>query len=159
MYNIITHPTPELRFPSKNVTKFDKSLRNLVKDMWQTMRRFQGIGLSAVQVGIPLQVAVICVDYQTEYELVNPFVVKATQLYKVNEGCLSVPFYQNEISRHYFVTIEYQDIRGKQHTLSAQGLLAQAVQHELDHMHGTLFIDHFNELDKLIFEKRYLNRN
>lgn len=157
MYNVCTYPTPELRMTSSPVKKFDKTLRNLVKELWITMRNFQGVGLSAIQVGIPVQVAVICVDYQTEYVLVNPTTLKAYELYRVSEGCLSIPFYHHEVSRHQYITINYQDISGKSHCLSAQGLLAQAIQHEMDHMSGTLFIDHFNLIDKLIFDRKYLH--
>lgn len=131
---------PVLRDVAKPVERIDKKLQRLLKDMAETMYAADGVGLAAPQVGVSKRVVVIDVG-DGLYELINPVIVKKEGSVIGSEGCLSVPDYEGEVERAEFVECEFTDKTGQRMLLSASGLLAVCIQHELDHLDGVLFID------------------
>jgi peptide deformylase len=117
--------------------------------MLDTMRDAPGVGLAANQVGVPLQVAIIEIDGQIT-ELVNPKIVKASGEQLDWEGCLSIPGYVAETPRHAKVTVKARDRHGKEIRVKGVELLARALQHELDHLNGILYVDHLESLEELV---------
>ncbi len=150
---ILTYPDPRLAQKSKPVTKFGPELEKLCTDMLETMYDAPGIGLAAPQVDVHLQLVVIDIDYDSSDDeppvlsnqnpriFINAKIVKKEGEILFKEGCLSIPGEYEEVLRSEKITVEYQDVKGKSHTLEAEGLLAVAIQHELDHLDGRLFID------------------
>jgi len=140
-----------LRQKAKRVSQVDGSIRRLVEDMIDTMRDAGGVGLAAPQVGVPLRVVVIAIPEEEEViALINPEIVKRSGERKVTEGCLSVPGYWAEVTRSLSVTAKGRDLQGRQVRIKAEDdLLAQALEHELDHINGVLYIDHLESLDDL----------
>lgn len=161
---ILTYPNPLLREVSKPVKKFDEALKTLVKNMLETMYDANGIGLAAPQVGELIRLLVIDTrprdpeksryenEDQSELEqkitqpliLINPQVVKGEGKTTFDEGCLSVPSFFETVERFEKVTVKAQDINGKEFSFEVDGLLAICIQHEMDHLEGTLFIDHIS---------------
>lgn len=131
---------PVLRDIAKPVERIDKKLQRLLKDMAETMYAADGVGLAAPQVGVSKRVVVIDVG-DGLYELINPVIVKKEGSVLGSEGCLSVPDYEGEVERADYVECEFTDKTGQRMLLSANGLLAVCIQHELDHLDGILFID------------------
>lgn len=131
---------PVLRDIAKPVERIDKKLQRLLKDMAETMYAADGVGLAAPQVGVSKRVVVIDVG-DGLYELINPEIVKKEGSVVGSEGCLSVPDYEGEVERAEYVECEFTDKTGQRMLLSAHGLLAVCIQHELDHLDGILFID------------------
>lgn len=131
---------PVLRDVAKPVERIDKKLHRLLKDMAETMYAADGVGLAAPQVGVSKRVVVIDVG-DGLYELINPVIVKKEGQVLGSEGCLSVPDYEGEVERAEYVECEFTDKTGQRMLLSASGLLAICIQHELDHLDGILFID------------------
>jgi peptide deformylase len=131
------------------VRKIDDSIQKLVDDMIDTMRETGGVGLAAPQVGIPLQVAVIEIPGEEVITLINPEMVKSSGEHTVVEGCLSLPGYRGEIRRAEAVTVKGRDRSGKDVRIKADGLLAHALQHELDHINGVVYVDHLESMDDL----------
>jgi len=147
---IRTLPNPVLRQKAKRVTRIDKSIHKLIDDMIDTLRADPNrAGLAAPQVGVLLRIAVIEVPEQELITLINPEIVKKEGERIVQEGCLSVPGYFAEIKRAVTVKVKAQDRYGKQFRLKAQGLLAQALEQEIEHLDGVLYIDHLESSDKL----------
>ena len=146
---ILTAEAPILRERTKRVSTFDASLHRLLDDMLETMRDAPGVGLAANQIGVPLQVAVIEVDDRVT-ELVNPQIVKVAGEQLDWEGCLSIPGYVAEVGRHERVTVKARDRHGKEFRIKGTELLARALQHELDHLNGTLYVDYLESLDELV---------
>ena len=146
---ILTAEAPILRERTKRVSTFDASLHRLLDDMLETMRDAPGVGLAANQIGVPLQVAVIEVDDRVT-ELVNPQIVKVAGEQLDWEGCLSIPGYVAEVARHERVTAKARDRHGKEFRIKGTELLARALQHELDHLNGTLYVDYLESLDELV---------
>jgi peptide deformylase len=142
-------PDPMLQQKAKRVRNIDTSLERLIDDMLETLPAVSGIGLAAPQVGISLQLAVIEIPEEEPIVLVNPEVIRKSGERTVEEGCLSIPGYRGEIKRAVAVTVKGRDRRGKEFRLKATGLLAQALEHEIDHLNGVLYIDHLESLDKL----------
>ena len=137
---IVTYPDPVLRQQAKAVSKLDAGTRKLVEDMIATLRRENGLGLAANQVG-SLQKVFIYDDGTGLGILINPKIVSASGEQIGVEGCLSVPGLQGEVKRASFIEIRGNDLNGKLVKVKAEGLLARIFQHELDHLNGTLFID------------------
>ena len=143
---------------AKKVRDFGPSLKALVDDMVETMRAVPGIGLAAPQIGAPLRVIVVELP-QVEGEedpqrgrlfvICNPEVVKSWGEEEGDEGCLSLPGYVGEVKRASRVTVKGQDLKGKKIRVRAQGLLARALQHEIDHLNGMLFTARLESIDKL----------
>ncbi len=146
---IVTAEDPILRERTKKVSTFDASLHRLLEDMLETMRDAPGVGLAANQVGIPLQVAVIEIDGKVT-ELVNPQIVRVGGEQVDWEGCLSIPGYVAEVARHEKVTVKARDRHGKEFRVKGTELLARALQHEIDHLNGHLYIDHLESLEELV---------
>jgi peptide deformylase len=121
----------------------------LIDDMIETMRAAPGVGLAAPQIGVPLRVAVIEVDEKVT-EIVNPEIMKRVGEEELDEGCLSVPGYWGRIKRAQQVVVKARDRNGKEIRLKGDGLFGQALQHETDHLNGTLFLDHPGVLDTLV---------
>ena len=147
---ISTLPDPMLRQKAKRVTKIDDSIQKLIDDMIDTLHADPNrAGLAAPQVGVSLRIAVIEVPEQELLTLINPEIVKKEGERIVQEGCLSIPGYFGEIKRAVTVKVKAQNRFGKQFRLKAQGLLAQALEQEIEHLDGTLYIDHLESPEKL----------
>ena len=146
---ILTVEEPILRQRARRVTQFDASLHQLLDDMLETMRDAPGIGLAANQVGVPLQVAIIELEDRIT-ELMNPEIVKASGEILDWEGCLSLPGFVAEVKRHGKVTVKARDRRGKEFRVKGEDLFARALQHEIDHLNGVLYIDYLESLEELV---------
>ena len=157
---IITAENPLLRQKSKKVTQFGPGLRTLVQDLWDTMYAAGGLGLAASQIGVLQRVWVIEMPAEQDeqgreiepprrYAIVNPEIVKQRGEEEVVEGCLSVPGYRGLVRRATDVLIKGQDLEGKPVRYRGQDLLAQAFQHETDHLNGVLYLDLLVDPDKL----------
>jgi peptide deformylase len=147
---IHTLPDPVLRQKAKRVTKIDDSVQKLIDDMIDTLRADPNrAGLAAPQVGVLLRIAVIEVPEQELITLINPEIVKKEGERVVQEGCLSVPGYFGEIKRAVTVKVKARDRYGKQFRLKAEGLLAQALEQEIEHLDGILYIDHLESQENL----------
>jgi len=143
-------PDPVLRQKSKRVKTIDGSVRKLIKDMLVTIHAVPGrVGLAAPQVGIPLRVIVIGLPEEEDIVLINPEIVRRTGERLITEGCLSIPGYFGEIKRAQSVRVKGRDLSGKEIRIKAEELLAQALEHEIDHLNGVLYIDHLESPDKL----------
>ncbi len=142
-------PDPVLRQKSKRVRYIDGSVRKLIGNMLETMHAAPGVGLAAPQVGIPLRVIVIGIPEQEDIALINPAIVRRSGERLVNEGCLSLPGYVGEIKRAVSVTVKGRDQNGKEIRIKAHELLAQALEHEIDHLNGVLYLEHLESMDKL----------
>ena len=140
---------PVLRTRAHKVTRFDETLATLVEDMVETMRDSDGVGLAAPQVGVTERVIVVEIPQEEDepgsgqlYVVVNPEIARSSrELVDGLEGCLSIPGYVGEVARHESVTVKGQDFEGRKIRIKAQGFLARAFQHEIDHLSGILFID------------------
>lgn len=160
---VLTYPDPRLREVSKKVTDFSGSLKTLAENMLETMYSENGIGLAAPQVGELLRLLVIDArprdtggryeeNQMTELEtaiqqplvIINPEIVQHEGKTTFDEGCLSVPSFFETVERHKYIELKYQDLSGKSQILKTDGLLSIVVQHEMDHLEGTLFIDHLS---------------
>lgn len=142
---------PVLRTPAKKVKKIDGSIQRLIDDMIVTMRGARGVGLAAPQVGVSLRVVVIETPDDGLLELINPEIVKNSGERRLWEGCLSVPGYQAQVERSRQVTVKALNREGREVRLKAvDTLLAQALEHEIDHTNGVLYIDYLTSEDELI---------
>ena len=159
---IITYPDKRLFMRSNEVERFDEELHTLLDDMYETMIAKNGIGLAAIQVAVPLRALIINLPDEEGkqhkedlLELINPVIIESrgTQVY--TEGCLSVPEYYDDVERAEWVKVEYQDRFGNKKMMEADGLLAVAVQHEMDHLDGHLFIEKLSYLKRKKFEKEW----
>ena len=156
---ILIEPDPILRQKSLEVKVVDKDLQNLMDDMLLTMYSAPGIGLAAIQVGIPKRVIVIDLSKEKEKKnpmfFVNPIIKnKNSDLSRYEEGCLSVPDQFAEVDRPSSCEVEYLDYNGKKNLLKTSGLLATCIQHEMDHLEGILFIDYLSKLKKSMIIKK-----
>ncbi len=140
---------PILRQKSKRVRTIDGSIQKLIGDMVETMHYVQGVGLAAPQVGVPLRVIVIGIPGEEDVVLINPEVVRRTGERLVNEGCLSIPGYVGQIKRAESIRVKGRDQNGKEIRIKADELLAQCLEHEIDHLNGVLYIDYLESMDKL----------
>ncbi len=140
-------PDPVLRQRAKRVKSVDKSIHKLIKDMIETMNAAPGVGLAAPQVGIPLRVIVIGIPEEEEICLINPEIVRRKGERIVDEGCLSIPGYTGRLKRSETVTVKGRDLKGKEIRIKADELLAQALEHEIDHINGVLYIDRMENMD------------
>jgi peptide deformylase len=146
---ILTADEPILRQRAKKVTHFDASLHRLLEEMVETMRDAPGIGLAANQIGVPLQVAVIELEEKVT-ELINPQLVRSSGGVIDWEGCLSIPGFVAEVKRHAKVTVKARDRHGKEFRVKGDELLGRALQHEIDHLNGVLYIDYLDSLEELV---------
>jgi len=146
---IRTLPDPVLRQKAKRVASIDGSIQKLIDDMVETMRAASGVGLAAPQIGVPLRIVVIEMPEEGVITLINPQIIKRQGEREVEEACLSVPGYQGEVKRSVTVKVKAQNRQGKEIRLKGEGLLAHALEHELDHLAGVLYIDHIGDKEKL----------
>ena len=156
---IITEPNKILRQISQPVKTVGEEERKLMDDMIETMYHANGIGLAAIQVGVPKRIIVIDIfkneEKKTPMYFVNPVIKNKNSLFSTyEEGCLSVPNYFAEIDRPNKCEVEYLDYNGKKKILKADGLLATCIQHEMDHLEGILFIDYLSKLKKTMIVKK-----
>ena len=156
---ILTAPDPRLKQKGKDVAKIDGEIRTLIDDMLETMYAADGVGLAALQIGVPLNVVVIDIAQKEgknePQAFINPKIVWASEETAVyEEGCLSVPDIWEEVKRPVAIRAEYMDRDGKPQTLEADGFLADCLQHEIDHLNGTLFIDHLSRLKRSMALKK-----
>jgi len=153
LLDIIKLPDPLLRKPSKSVAMVTADTRKLMDDMLETMYEAPGIGLAAVQIGVPERVIVIDISRDEEPRkplfLVNPEIVwSSEQKSDYEEGCLSIPEFFEMVTRPSEVKIQYRDRKGEASELHATGVLATCLQHEIDHLNGVLFIDYISKLKR-----------
>ncbi len=146
---ILRFGNPVLRQKSRRVSAISPSVQRLIDDMLATMEEAGGAGLAAPQIGKLLRVITIAAPDEEPFALINPEIVKKSGERDVYEGCLSYPGYKGEIKRAVSVTCKGLDREGKPVRLKADDLLAQALEHEIDHLNGVLFIDHLESEDKL----------
>ncbi|HTP03784.1 MAG TPA: peptide deformylase [Nitrospirota bacterium] len=156
------YPDPVLHKKTDRVETIDATLRRLIDDMVETMHAAPGVGLAANQIGVPLQVAVIDLSAQEEavrrhplLVIINPEILSLEGAVIEEEGCLSIPEYTEKVKRAQKVKVRALDREGKLFEIEAEGLLAKALQHEIDHLNGLLFIDRLSPLKKNIFRRRY----
>ena len=147
--SICVRPDPVLRQRAKKITAIDSSVQRLIDDMIDTMRAASGVGLAAPQVGVSLRLAVIEIPGEEVITLINPEIVKKQGERLLSEASLSVPGYQGEIKRSVLVKVKARDRQGKNIRLKGEDLLAQALEHEIDHLDGVLYIDHIESPEKL----------
>ncbi|MEH6690570.1 MAG: peptide deformylase [Pseudorhizobium pelagicum] len=157
---LIILPDPILRQPSRPFEQVDTEVLRLADDMLETMYDAPGIGLAAVQIGVPRRLLVIDISRDDEDNkpqvFINPEIVASSDDRSVyEEGCLSIPDYYAEVERPATVTVQYIGRDGKQETVEADGLLATCLQHEIDHLNGILFIDHISRLKREMVIKKF----
>jgi len=159
---IVEYPDKRLRLKSKEVTLFDTKLHDLLDSMYPIMINTNGIGLAAIQVNHPIKALILNIpDEEGEQplenllEIINPVITEQKGETVYQEGCLSVPKFYEDIKRYETLTLHYQDRDGNTKSLEADGLLAIAIQHEIDHLDGILFIDKLSYGRRKKFEKEY----
>jgi peptide deformylase len=157
--NIIVAPDPRLKIKSKPVKTVDDRVRALMDDMLETMYMAPGVGLSAVQAGVPERIIVVDVakdpDPPAPVRLVNPEIVwEADEIVLAEEGCLSLPEHYADVERPAAVEVRYLDENGETQTIKADGLLSTVLQHEMDHLEGILFVDHLSAIKRSIILRK-----
>ncbi len=159
---ICTFPDRVLLEEAEPVSSIDREVAKLAADMAETMYNAPGVGLAANQVGVPRRLIVVDTsrrDLDSQLiVLVNPEIVSGEGLITMEEGCLSVPDYQAEVTRYQKVKVRGLDLQGRSMELDAEGLLAVVLQHEIDHVNGKLFIDHLSRLKRELCKRRLLKR-
>jgi peptide deformylase len=158
---ILILPDPRLRLVSEPVTTLDEEIRKLIDDMFETMYDAPGIGLAAIQVGVPKRVVTADLAKKDEprnpQAFINPEIVsRSDELSTYEEGCLSIPEIHEDVERPARVRVRYLDSAGKRHEVDAEGLLATCLQHEVDHLDGVLFIDHLSKLKRDRIVKKFV---
>jgi peptide deformylase len=160
IHEIIKIPDKRLRQASEPVKKIDAAIRKLVDDMFETMYKAPGIGLAAIQIGVPKRVVTMDLskkeDEQKPQVFINPELIWTSEEKTTREeGCLSIPDYYEEVERPAEVKVKYLDLDGKPQEIEASGLLATCLQHEIDHTNGVLFIDYLSKLKRDRVTKRF----
>lgn len=166
---IVVYPDKRLKQVSKDVTSFDGALDDLLDDMYDTMRAKNGVGLAAIQIGVDLRVLVINVPLEVDegedeqpksntLEMINPVIVAKDGSENFQEGCLSVPGIYEDIERHKYVKVEYLNREGKPQSIQSDDFLAIAIQHEIDHLDGKVFIEKLSYIKRKKFEKEWKKR-
>src|SRR3954467_10870214 len=151
--DIIVLPDKRLREKSEPVKAVDAGVRALVDDMFETMYKAPGVGLAAIQIGVPRRIVTVDIAKKDEPKnpqvFINPEIVWSSEEKNTyEEGCLSIPEYYEEVERPTEVKVRFMDLHGKTHEVAASGLLATVLQHEIDHINGVLFIDHISKLKR-----------
>jgi peptide deformylase len=158
---ILKLPDKRLRLVSEPVKRIDAGVRKLVEDMFATMYAAPGIGLAAIQVGVAKRVVVMDLskreDEHKPLAFINPEITwTSEEMATHEEGCLSIPEYYEEVERPERVKVKYLDLDGKAHEVTAKGLFATCIQHEVDHVNGVLFIDHISKLKRDRVTKKFI---
>ena len=152
LLTILQHPDPRLRQKAQPVTTFDAELQRLIDDMFETMYAAPGVGLAATQVGVAKRLAVMdCAEDKAQPQpmvIVNPEIIDPEDRQDMDEGCLSVPGVGEKVQRYNRLKLRALDRNGQPFELLAEGLMAQAVQHEIDHLDGTLYLDRLSSLKR-----------
>lgn len=160
MLDIYTFGDEVLREECKDIQKFDLALKMLVDAMVETLDEADGVGLAGPQVGVAEKIFVIHLRDEAPRVFINPEIIETSvEVCSYEEGCLSIPGVYHDVVRPERITIQAQNLDGKHFTLSADGLLARAIQHENDHLHGTLYIDHLSENERNSVIKQYERKN
>ncbi|MBI2854395.1 MAG: peptide deformylase [Chloroflexi bacterium] len=147
---IRTFPDPVLREKAKQVPVVDESVKQLINDMVETVKAAPGVGLAAPQIGVSLRVIVVDVPEKGIVALVNPQVIRKGGAQVCEEGCLSLPGYKAELTRCVWIRVKGMDREGNEVRLKGRDLLAQILEHEIDHLNGVLYIDRLESKDKLV---------
>jgi peptide deformylase len=165
IYEVVKYPDPVLMRKGDPVTVFDNALAELVEDMFESMYAAQGIGLAAPQIGISKQITTIDVSFKKDpadkLAFINPVIIARQGSQYEEEGCLSLPEIREKVKRAATVRVRAQDVKGEFFEVEGDELLARALQHEIDHLHGVLFIDHLSRLkrDLVLRRIRKLQKN
>ena len=157
---IIILPDKRLRLKSEPIKRIDATIRKLVNDLFETMYEAPGIGLAAIQIGVPKRVVTMDLSKKEDDHkpqiFINPEVIwKSAETSKYEEGCLSIPEFYEEVERPAQVKVKYLDIDGNAQEIEASGLLATCLQHEIDHINGVLFIDYISKLKRDRIVKKF----
>ncbi len=166
---IVVYPDKRLKFISKEIEVFNGALHDLLDDMYETMRAKNGVGLAAIQVGVDQRVLIINVPLEVEdgehdqpkkntLEMINPVIIEKDGTEKFQEGCLSIPGVYEDIERAKHVKVEYFDRDGNKQSIEDDGFLAVAMQHEIDHLDGKVFIEKLSYIKRKKFEKEWKKR-
>ena len=166
---IVIYPDKRLKLISKEVLSFDGALHDLLDDLYDTMRAKNGVGLAAIQVGVSQRVLIINVPLEVEdgehdqpkantLEIINPVIVEKDGSEVFQEGCLSIPGVYEDVERAKHVKVEYFDREGTKQTIENDDFLAIAIQHEMDHLEGKVFIEKLSFLKRKKFEKEWARR-
>jgi peptide deformylase len=164
--DIVIYPDKRLKLISKKVTSFDNELHTLLDDMYDTMINKKGVGLAAIQVGVDIRALIINIPNddsdeqpkENNLEIINPIFIEKSGKEKHQEGCLSIPGIYEDIERAKHVKIEYQDRFGEKHTIEDDDFLAVAIQHEIEHLEGKVFIEKLSFIKRKKFEKEWKKR-
>jgi peptide deformylase len=158
IYPIVKFGDPVLETVAAPVTEFDEKLQKLVEDMFESMYEAHGVGLAAPQIGISMQLAVIDTSFKEDptakLVLANPVILSMEGRQGGQEGCLSVPEFRENLPRARTVTIRAQDARGNWYEKTGEELLARAFQHEIDHLHGKLYLHHLSSLKRDMIKRK-----
>jgi peptide deformylase len=174
---IVVYPDKRLKMISKEVENFDGALHDLLDDMYETMRSRNGVGLAAIQIGADVRALIINVPLEDKdgdsygedhdendqpkentLEMINPVIVEKEGSEKFQEGCLSIPGVYEDVERAKHVKVEYVDRHGEKQTIEDDGFLAIAMQHEIDHLDGKVFIEKLSYIKRKKFEKEWKRR-
>ena len=167
--DIVIYPDKRLKLISKEVTSFDSELHTLLDDMYDTMISKKGVGLASIQIGVPKRVLIINIPIkgkkgedeqprENTLEIINPIIVEKSGKERHQEGCLSVPGIYEDIDRAKYIHIEYQDRYGNKCKIEDDDFLAVALQHEIDHLDGKVFIEKLSFIKRKKFEKEWKKR-
>jgi len=167
--DIIVYPDKRLKLISNEVVSFDNELHTLLDDMFETMYSRKGVGLAAIQIGVAKRVLIINLpDEEKEdadiikeetLEIINPIFISKEGLCKQQEGCLSIPGVYEDIERSEHIIVAYQDRYGEKHTIDNNEFLAIALQHEIDHLDGKVFIEKLSFIKRKKFEKEWKKKH
>jgi len=163
---IVVYPDKRLKLISKEVTSFDGALHDLLDDMYETMRVRNGVGLAAIQVGVATRALIINIPLESEdgehdqpkentLEMINPIIIEQDGAEKFQEGCLSIPGVYEDVERAKHVKVEYFDRYGEKQNIDDDDFLAVAIQHEMDHLDGKVFIEKLSYIKRKKFEKEW----
>jgi peptide deformylase len=165
---IVIYPDKRLKLISKEVTEFNEELHTLLDDMFDTMLSKKGVGLAAIQIGVPKRVLIINLpeddsddavfNKEETLEIINPVFTSKEGVCKHQEGCLSIPGVYEDIERAEHIVLEYQDRYGERHIIDNHDFLAIALQHEIDHLDGKVFIEKLSFIKRKKFEKEWKKR-
>lgn len=159
---IVVYPDKRLKDVSQDVERFDGALHDLLDDMYETMIASNGVGLAAIQVGIDTRALIINIPNEDDgqpkentLEMINPVIVEKKGSTKFQEGCLSVPGFYEDVDRYEYVKVSYLDRHGEAHEIESDEFLAIAIQHEMDHLDGKVFVEKLSYMKRKRFEKEW----
>ena len=158
IYPIVKYGDPVLVTPAETVTEFDKDLKTLIEDMFESMYAAHGVGLAAPQIGIGKRIAVIDITFKEDPDaklvLINPEIIKKEGKQRSSEGCLSLPDFREDVTRANRVTVRAQNIEGEWFEHTGEALMARALLHETEHLQGKLYISHISALKRDLIKRK-----